>query len=93
LKIAGANKMLGQSAFTRGSSATADNRIYVYEVTGLQQNDATQSNVQIRTSANTFMQVPYNRMNEKMQQILRMGGKIVSIHPLGEKPQASESES
>ena len=86
--------MLGQSAFTRGSSATADSRIYIYEVSGLQQNNATaQSNVQIRTSANTFMQVPYNRMNEKMQQILRMGGKIVSIQHLGEQPHAPESAS
>ncbi len=76
--------MLGQSAFSRGSSATADNRIFVYEVTGLQQNDITvQSDRQIRTSASTFVQVPHNRMNEKMQQILRMGGTIVSIHPLG----------
>jgi phycocyanin-associated rod protein len=89
--------MLGQSAFSRGASATADNRIFVYEVTGLQQNNSTiQSESQIRTSASTFVQVPYNRMNEKMQQILRMGGKIVSIHPLGATPQtdpqASESE-
>jgi phycocyanin-associated, rod len=85
--------MLGQSSFTRGSSATANNRIFVYEVAGLQQNDDIQSNVQIRTSANTFVQVPYNRMNEKMQQILRMGGKIVSIQPLGAKPPVSEAES
>lgn len=84
--------MLGQAAFTRGSSATADNRIFVYEVSGLPQNAATQSNVQVRTSANTFMQVPYNRMNEKMQQILRMGGKIVNIYPLGEKPPAPKAE-
>jgi phycocyanin-associated, rod len=83
--------MLGQSAFSRGSSATADNRIFVYEVTGLQQNDLTvQSDSQIRTSASTFVQVPYSRMNEKMQQILRMGGKIVGIHPLGATPQVSE---
>jgi phycocyanin-associated, rod len=86
--------MLGQSAFSRGSSVTADNRIFVYEVSGLQQNDITvQSDSQIRTSANTFVQVPYNRMNEKMQQILRMGGKIVGIHPLGATPQVSESQS
>ncbi len=85
--------MLGQAAFTRGSSETANSRIFVYEVSGLQPNAATQSNVRIRTSANTFMQVPYNRMNEKMQQILRLGGKIVSIHPLGEKPHAAVSES
>jgi phycocyanin-associated, rod len=77
--------MLGQSAFSRGSSATSDNRIFVYEVAGLQQNNITdRSDCQIRTSASTFVQVPYNRMNEKMQQILRMGGTIVSIHPLGE---------
>jgi phycocyanin-associated, rod len=84
--------MLGQAAFTRGSSATANSRIFVYEVSGLPQNNATQSNVQIRTSANTFMQVPYNRMNEQMQQILRMGGKIVNIYPLGEKPPSPTSE-
>ena len=84
--------MLGQSAFSRGSSATADNRIFVYEVTGLQQNDITvQSDSQIRTSASTFVQVPYNRMNEKMQQILRMGGKIVGINPLGSTPPEAES--
>jgi phycocyanin-associated, rod len=84
--------MLGQSAFSRGSSATADNRIFVYEVTGLQQNDITvQSDSQIRTSANTFVQVPYNRMNDKMHQILRMGGKIVNIYPLGEIPHSPEA--
>lgn len=85
--------MLGQSAFSRGSTATADNRIFVYEVTGLQQNNITvQSDSQIRTSASTFVQVPYNRMNEKMQQILRMGGKIVGIHPLGATLPESESK-
>ncbi len=86
--------MLGQSAFSRGSTATADNRIFVYEVTGLQQNNITvQSDCQIRTSASTFVQVPYSRMNEKMQQILRMGGKIVGIRPLGENSQPAKSTS
>lgn len=86
--------MLGQSAFSRGGSATADNRIFVYEVIGLRQNEsAIYSDSQIRTSANTFVQVPYNRMNKKMQQILRMGGKIVSIQPLGATSPAHESES
>ena len=85
--------MLGQLAFSRGFSATADNRIFVYEVSGLQQNNITvQSDSQIRTSANTFVQVPYNRMNEKMQQILRMGCKIVGVHPLGATLQGSESK-
>jgi phycocyanin-associated, rod len=85
--------MLGQSAFSRGLSATADNRIFVYEVTGLQQNEVTvRAESQIRTSANTIVQVPFNRMNEKTQQILRMGGKIVNIYPLGQTPQVAASE-
>jgi phycocyanin-associated, rod len=75
--------MLGQSAFSRNSSATADNRIFVYEVTGLQQNAVTsQCDHQIRTSSRTFIQVPLNRMNATMQRIVNLGGKIVSIHPL-----------
>lgn len=85
--------MLGQSAFSRGLSATADNRIFVYEVTGLQQNEITaRSDSQIRTSASTIVQVPFGRMNEKTQQILRMGGKIVNIYPLGQTPQVAASE-
>jgi phycocyanin-associated, rod len=85
--------MLGQSGFSRGLSATADNRIFVYEVTGLQQNEVTvRAESQIRTSANTIVQVPFNRMNEKTQQILRMGGKIVNIYPLGQTPQVAASE-
>ncbi len=83
--------MLGQSAFS--ASATAGNRIFVYEVTGLQQNEVTtQCDYQIRTSASTFMQVPLNRMNQSMQRIVNSGGKIVSIRPLGQEaelPQAS----
>jgi hypothetical protein len=91
--------MLGQSAFSRGSSATSDNRIFVYEVTGLQQNEATtQCEHQIRSSSSTFMQVPLNRMNETMQRIIKLGGKIVSIRPINQgaaapakqKAQASE---
>lgn len=79
--------MLGQAAFSRGSSSSSNSRIFVYEVSGLQPNVPAEH--QIRTSANTFMQVPYSRMNETMQQILRMGGKIVSIQPLGENAQAA----
>jgi phycocyanin-associated rod protein len=32
-----------------------------------------------------FIKVPYSRMNEEMQRITRMGGKIVSIKPLSSK--------
>jgi phycocyanin-associated, rod len=77
--------MLGQSSISRNSSATTDNRIFVYEVTGLQQNAMTnQCDHQIRTSSNTFVQVPLDRMNETMQRIVRLGGKIVGIHSLAQ---------
>jgi phycocyanin-associated, rod len=77
--------MLGQSAFSRGSSATAGNRLFVYEVTGLQQNEVTtQCEHQIRSSSSTFLQVPLNRMNETMQRIVNLGGKIVSIRPINQ---------
>jgi phycocyanin-associated, rod len=83
--------MLGQSAFSKGSSITSENRIFVYEVTGLQQNEATnRCDRQIRTSSNTFMQVPLNRMNETMQRIVNLGGKIVSIYPLDRHALPSE---
>jgi hypothetical protein len=78
--------MLGQSS---GSSAVVDNRIFVYEVSGLQPNS---SEYQLRASGNALLQVPYRRMNEKMQQILRMGGKIVSIKPISGDALAPKSE-
>jgi phycocyanin-associated, rod len=83
--------MLGQSSLSRNSSATTDNRIFVYEVTGLQQNAVTnQRDHQIRTSGNTFLQVPLDRMNETMQRIVRLGGKIVGIHSLAQTAAMSE---
>ena len=67
----------------RASSSTSDNRMFVYEVEGLRQSDRTSNNsYQIRTSNNVFIPVPYSRMNEEMQRITRIGGKIVNILPL-----------
>lgn len=73
--------MLGQHA-TSGTS-TVDSRIFVYEVTGLSQNEVTaQSRSPIRSSNSQFLQVPFHRMNEEMRRILRLGGEIVDIRPL-----------
>jgi sulfite reductase alpha subunit-like flavoprotein len=73
--------MLAQNAF--GSQTGAGNRVFLYEVEGLRQNDATdRNNYPIRKSGSTFIKVPYSRMNEEMQRIARQGGKIVSIQPL-----------
>jgi phycocyanin-associated rod protein len=55
----------------------------VYEVTGLKQSEENDSNnYSFRTSSSVFVSVPYNRMNEEMQSIGRMGGTIVNIQSL-----------
>jgi phycocyanin-associated rod protein len=75
--------MLGKSLISGKSSSPSKNRIFVYEVTGLKQNDQNDSNsYPIRTSSRVFIPVPYNRMNDEMLRIGRMGGKIVNIRPL-----------
>lgn len=56
------------------------NRIFVYEVVGLSQNQQTNKlEYPIRRSGSVFIKVPYNRMNQEMQRITRLGGRIVSI--------------
>jgi ferredoxin--NADP+ reductase len=67
-----------------GSTANteSDNRLFVYEVVGLGQSEkADNTNYSVRRSGSTFISVPYNRMNQEMQRITRMGGQIVSISP------------
>mgnify|MGYP001798293531 CR=1 FL=1 len=67
--------MLGQYATSQASSI--DSRIFVYEVTGLAQNEVTDSQqFAIRSSDRQQMQVPYHRMNEVMRRITKLGGEI-----------------
>lgn len=83
--------MLGQSAIGGRSSSASNSRVFVYEVTGLKQNDENDSNsYPFRNSSSVFMQVPYNRMNQEMLRISRMGGTIVNIRPLGASNQSQE---
>ena len=59
-------------------------RIFVYEVSGLKQNDQSDKNTYpVRLSGSVFIKVPYNRMNEEMQRITRQGGTILSIKSVG----------
>ena len=75
--------MLGKSVISGRSSSSSNNRIFVYEVTGLKQNQANDSNdYAFRSSSSAFVSVPYSRMNEEMQRIGKMGGTIVSIQSL-----------
>jgi phycocyanin-associated rod protein len=57
--------------------------MFRYEVVGLRQNEENdKNNYDIRRSGSVYVTVPYNRMNEEMQRITRMGGRIVKIEPL-----------
>ncbi len=68
------------------------NRFFVYEVVGLKQNEVTdQIESPIRKSGSVYITVPYNRMNQEMQRITRMGGKIVSIKPLNNHHHSSQN--
>ncbi|NCJ07192.1 phycobilisome linker polypeptide [Synechococcales cyanobacterium C] len=81
--------MLSQSAFSLGPNSVASDRVFVYEVQGLRQNDVTSQNAYpVRNSSNIEMQVPYSRMNEQMRRITRMGGKIVGIRSLAQSKAA-----
>ncbi|NCJ05031.1 ferredoxin-NADP reductase [Synechococcales cyanobacterium C] len=67
------------------TNTQAGGRFFRYEVVGLRQQSASNNaNVQIRKSGSTYFVVPYHRMNEIMQRITRMGGKIVNILALNE---------
>lgn len=65
------------------STTSYNNRMFVFEVVGLRQSQATDNlNYAIRQSGSLWLQVPYPRMNQEMQRIQRLGGRIVSIRPL-----------
>lgn len=75
--------MLGKSAIGGRASSSANNRVFVYEVTGLKQNQESDRNsYAFRHSSSVFVSVPYNRMNQEMQRIGKMGGTIINIQSL-----------
>ena len=75
--------MFGQTALGSSRLSGAENRMFRYEVEGMRQTyENDQLSYPIRSSGSFIITVPYNRMNEEMQRINRMGGKIVSIEPL-----------
>lgn len=75
--------MFGQTALGSSRLGDAANRMFRFEVEGMRQTyENDQLSYPIRKSGSFMITVPYNRMNEEMQRINRMGGKIVSIQPL-----------
>jgi ferredoxin--NADP+ reductase len=66
-------------------NSTAASRMFVYEVLG-SMND--------RRSGTSFVTVPYSRMAAEMRRIAALGGKIISIRPVGaDMPVVVESSS
>lgn len=62
----------------------ANSRVFLYEVVIQPQiGELKQINGLIYRQGKLFLKVPYERMNQEMQRIQRLGGKIVSINPLG----------
>ncbi|MBD1937830.1 ferredoxin--NADP reductase [Microcoleus sp. FACHB-68] len=82
--------MYNPSAAGSPANTVSGNRLFVYEVVGLSQNEVTdQMAPPIRRSGSVFITVPYNRMNQEMRRITRMGGQIVSIRPLSADSEAN----
>lgn len=74
--------MYNSSAAGGTANTEYGSRLFIYEIEGLRQNGETdQMDYSIRRSGNVFITVPYPRMNQEMQRIARMGGRIVSIRP------------
>ncbi len=76
--------MFGQTGLGSNTSLnSASSRMFRVEVQGLRQTyQSDKLSYPIRQSGSVFISVPYSRMNEEMQRINRLGGKIVSIQPL-----------
>ncbi len=69
------------------TNSMSGSRLYIYEVVGLNNQ---------RQKGSTFITVPYNRMSQEMQRIMRLGGKIINIKPANQEvpvaPLASTSD-
>ena len=80
------------TANSTGNNSYA-NRLFVYEVIGLGGDGRNEGSL-VRKSGTTFITVPYSRMNQEMQRITKLGGKIVSIRPAEDAAQVvSEAQS
>ncbi len=75
--------MYNQGAVEGAANTESGSRVFVYKVVGLRQSEETDKiNYPIRKSGSVFIRVPYNRMNQEMRRLTRLGGKIVSIQPI-----------
>lgn len=86
--------MLNTNAVGGAANTQVGSRVFVYEVVGLHQNEvADKANYPIRRSGSVLIRVPYNRMNQEMRRITRLGGKIIAIHPTDDLTQVNDKNS
>lgn len=84
--------MYNLGALEATANEESGSRIFLYEVVGLRQSEETdKTNYPIRKSGSVFIRVPYNRMNQEMRRLTRLGGKIVSIQPINAIEQNGKS--
>jgi phycocyanin-associated rod protein len=77
------NQLESKTTMYGQTTNSASSRVFQYEVIGLRQNEESDKNsYQIRRSGSILINVPYNRLNEELQRINRLGGKVVSLKPL-----------
>jgi ferredoxin--NADP+ reductase len=85
--------MYNSSSTFSSSNTQYKNRFFVYEVEGLSSNgNSSKLNAPVRTSGTLLITVPYNRMNQEMRRINSLGGKIISIKPVGSDIPAQASQ-
>lgn len=68
---------------TFGNDPNGEERRFLFEVVGISQGGSGNLDYPIRQSGSTFIAVPYSRMNQEMNRINRLGGKIIKITPMG----------
>ncbi len=75
--------MFGQTTLGKAALSDAANRMFRLEVAGLKQSETSDRlSYAIRRSGSVFLTVSYNRLNDEMQRINRLGGTILSVTPV-----------
>lgn len=82
--------MYNSSAAFSSSNTEYKNRLFIYEVEGLSRN-SVDTKVPILSSGTVKITVPYSRMNQEMRRINAMGGKVISIKPVGGETPAQDA--
>ena len=68
---------------TFANNQNGEERRFLFEVVGISQQGSSNLDYPIRQSGSSFIAVSYSRMNQEMNRINRLGGKIINITPIG----------